>query len=98
MEFFLISILLDADPNVGLRGKKSITREVTGLSLQKISDALAKAGHLNERGQPYNPKSVRSVIRGARPGRAARYMTMSGMLAWRAPAARHSKRAAVAAD
>ena len=36
------------------------------LSLQKISDALAKAGHLNERGQPYNPKSVRSMIRGAR--------------------------------
>jgi hypothetical protein len=37
------------------------------LSLQKISDALAKAGHLNERGQPYNPKSVRSMIKGARP-------------------------------
>jgi hypothetical protein len=36
------------------------------LSLQKISDALAKAGHLNERGQPY-PKSVRSMIRGTRP-------------------------------
>ena len=37
-------------------------------SLQKISDALAAAGHLNERGQPYNPKSIRSMIRGARPG------------------------------
>jgi DNA invertase Pin-like site-specific DNA recombinase len=37
------------------------------MSLQKISEALATAGHLNERGQPYNPKSVRSMIMGARP-------------------------------
>ncbi len=36
------------------------------LSLQKIGKALAEAGHLNERGQPFNPKSVRSMIRGAR--------------------------------
>jgi hypothetical protein len=27
------------------------------LNLQKISEALAKAGHLNVRGQRFNPKS-----------------------------------------
>jgi DNA invertase Pin-like site-specific DNA recombinase len=37
------------------------------MSLQKISEALVGAGHLNERGQPYNPKSVRSMILGERP-------------------------------
>ena len=33
---------------------------VTGkrMSLRKISAELAKAGHLNEQGRPYNPKSV----------------------------------------
>ncbi|MFZ0854506.1 MAG: recombinase family protein [Hyphomicrobiaceae bacterium] len=36
------------------------------LSLARISRALAEAGHLNERGQPFNPKSVRSMIMGAR--------------------------------
>lgn len=34
------------------------------LSYRDISDKLAKAGHLNERGQPYNPKSIRSMING----------------------------------
>ena len=28
---------------------------------------LAKAGHLNEQGRPYNPKSVLALINGPRP-------------------------------
>ena len=34
------------------------------LSYRDISTKLADAGHLNERGQPYNPKSVRAMIVG----------------------------------
>jgi hypothetical protein len=36
------------------------------IELQKISKVLAEAGRLNERDQPFNPKNVRSMIRGAR--------------------------------
>ena len=32
------------------------------VSLRKIAAALAAAGHLNERGQPFNPKSVRNML------------------------------------
>jgi DNA invertase Pin-like site-specific DNA recombinase len=32
------------------------------LSFQRISDALAKAGFVNENGRPYNPKSVRAMV------------------------------------
>jgi len=32
------------------------------MSLRKVAAALAQAGHLNERGQPFNPKSVRSML------------------------------------
>ena len=32
------------------------------MSLRKIAAALAEAGHLNERGQPFNPKSVGSML------------------------------------
>lgn len=32
------------------------------MSFRDISAKLAEAGHLNERGQPYNPKSVRSMV------------------------------------
>jgi DNA invertase Pin-like site-specific DNA recombinase len=32
------------------------------ISLRKIAAALAEAGHLNDRGQPFNPKSVRSML------------------------------------
>ena len=32
------------------------------MSLRKIAAALAEAGHLNEREQPFNPKSVRSML------------------------------------
>jgi DNA invertase Pin-like site-specific DNA recombinase len=32
------------------------------MSLRKISEALAAAGHLNERGQPYNPKSILAMV------------------------------------
>lgn len=34
------------------------------MSLRKISQTLAAAGHLNERGKPYNPKSVLALIEG----------------------------------
>ena len=32
------------------------------MSLRKIAAALAEAGHLNERGQPFNPKSVVAIV------------------------------------
>lgn len=32
------------------------------LSYRDISSRLAEAGHLNERGQPYNPKSIKSMV------------------------------------
>jgi len=33
-------------------------------SLRKISAVLAAAGYLNERGQPFNPNSVRLMLEG----------------------------------
>jgi hypothetical protein len=35
-----------------------------GLSLRRISAKLAEAGHVNERGQPYNAQSIRAMLRG----------------------------------
>jgi hypothetical protein len=35
-----------------------------GLSLRRISAKLAEAGQLNEDGRPYNPQSVRAMLRG----------------------------------
>ena len=32
------------------------------ISLRKIAAALAEAGHLNERGQPFNPKSIVAMV------------------------------------
>jgi DNA invertase Pin-like site-specific DNA recombinase len=32
------------------------------MSLRKISEALAAAGHLNELGQPYNPKKILAMV------------------------------------
>ena len=37
------------------------------LSLRQISAKLAEAGFLNERGQSYNPASIKSMLDGARP-------------------------------
>ena len=34
------------------------------LSYRQISARLAEAGFLNERGRPFNPKSVRSMLAG----------------------------------
>ena len=39
------------------------------LSFREISARLAEAGHLNERGQPFNPQSVRAMIAGHSRGR-----------------------------
>jgi DNA invertase Pin-like site-specific DNA recombinase len=36
-------------------------------SLRAISVKLAKAGHLNEKGRPFNPKTVAAMVRGRRP-------------------------------
>ena len=41
-------------------------------SLRKIAAELAGVDHVNEQGQPFNPKSVRSMIKGARPARLTR--------------------------
>jgi hypothetical protein len=41
-------------------------------SLRKIAAELAGADHVSEQGQPFNPKSIRSMIEGARPGRLMR--------------------------
>ena len=32
------------------------------ISLRKVAAALAEAGHLNERGQPFNPKSIVAMV------------------------------------
>jgi hypothetical protein len=32
------------------------------MSLRKIAAALAEAGHLNERGKPFNPKSIVAMV------------------------------------
>ncbi len=37
------------------------------LSFAKLSAELAKAGHLNERGKPFNPAAVKSMIDGPMP-------------------------------
>lgn len=37
------------------------------MSLQRIADKMADARHLNEKGRPYNPKSVQAMINGPRP-------------------------------
>ncbi len=34
------------------------------LSLRKISAALAEAGHLNEHGRPFNPRSIKVMVEG----------------------------------
>ena len=35
-----------------------------GLSYREISARLKEAGYCNERGQPFNPQSVRAMIEG----------------------------------
>jgi hypothetical protein len=35
-----------------------------GLSLRRIAAKLAEAGHVNERGQPYNAQSIRAMLKG----------------------------------
>src|SRR5262245_24848135 len=37
------------------------------LSYREISARLKKAGYCNERGQPFNPQSVRAMIEGPQP-------------------------------
>ena len=34
------------------------------LSLRRISQALADAGHLNERGRPFNANSIKAMVEG----------------------------------
>ena len=42
------------------------------MSLRKIANVLADAGHLNEREQPFNAKSIQRMIDGPRPKAIAR--------------------------
>jgi DNA invertase Pin-like site-specific DNA recombinase len=51
--------LLRASPKTGER-----------MSLRKIANALADAGHLNELGQPYSAKSIQAMIDGPQPRKA----------------------------
>ena len=37
------------------------------MSLRKIANVLTDAGHLNERGQPFNAKPIQAMIDGPRP-------------------------------
>ena len=37
------------------------------LSFREISDRLEEAGHRNERGEPFNPQSVRAMVEGPQP-------------------------------
>lgn len=41
-------------------------------SLRKVAAELAAAGHRNERGQPFNPKSVRAMIEGPKRSKPVR--------------------------
>jgi hypothetical protein len=42
------------------------------MSLRKIASVLAAAGHLNERGQPFNAKSIQAMIDGPQPRKGAK--------------------------
>jgi len=42
------------------------------LGLRRISEELAKQGHLNERGEPYNPKSILAMIDRLSPAKSMR--------------------------
>ena len=37
------------------------------MSLQRIAEHLAEAGHVNEHGKTYNPKSILAMLNGPRP-------------------------------
>ena len=37
------------------------------MSLQRIAERLAEAGHINEKGKPYHRKSVLAMVNGPRP-------------------------------
>ena len=64
-----IDAVTNLEAAVGLAKRLRRASPVTGkrMSLRKISAELAKAGHLNEQGRPYNPKSVLALINGPRP-------------------------------
>ena len=48
--------------NLAKRLRRASPKTGERLSFAKIGLALAEVGHLNENGQPYNPKSVRAMI------------------------------------
>src|SRR5262249_17835601 len=53
------------------RWRRANPRTGERLSFRAISRKLAEAGHLNERGRPFNPQSVRAMVEGPQP-RASR--------------------------
>ena len=46
------------------RLRRALPKTGERLSLRKISAALAAAGYLNERGQPFNPNSIKLMLEG----------------------------------
>jgi DNA invertase Pin-like site-specific DNA recombinase len=57
---------IEARPDVVALAKRLARKKPKGgrLSLRAISAALAEQGHLNERGKPFNPKSVAVMLAG----------------------------------
>jgi DNA invertase Pin-like site-specific DNA recombinase len=55
---------LEARPDVVALAKRLARKKPKGgkLSLRAISASLAEQGHLNERGKPFNPKSVAAML------------------------------------
>ena len=55
---------IEARPDVVALAKRLARKKPKGgaLSLRAISAAMAEQGHLNERGRPFNPKSVASML------------------------------------
>jgi hypothetical protein len=57
------------------------------MSLRKIASVLAAAGHLNERGQPFNAKSIQAMIDGPQSRKGAKSEYRNGNASdWACPA------------
>jgi len=60
--------LITANPEAATLARKLRRRKPKGgqMSLRTIARELAAQGHLNERGRPFNPKSVKALLEGGR--------------------------------
>jgi DNA invertase Pin-like site-specific DNA recombinase len=68
--------LAEIAPDAAALARELARRRKRRPSLRAISAELAKAGHLNVNGQPYNPQSVRAMIQG--PQKRRRLSVRSG--------------------